>query len=175
MTRAKSRLEQDERSYFDKPEDLDHRRGTQLLNATMSYARLILRRYGQLAPFGFGMDREGQVARENLEIPRLPRDPERLWKLLAEHMATRVRRGQLIGLAMAANVTLSERSAEGYADAVIVSIELESGFANEVTVPYRIYGGQLHNLLPRRIAVGNPEAEERASRIFRPRRTENLP
>lgn len=173
MTRARSRLEQDERSYFEKPEDLDHRRATQLLNSTMSYARLILRRYGQLAPFGFGMDREGQVAREKLEIPRLPRDPERLWKLLAEHMETRVRRGQLTGLAMAANVTLGEKSPEGYADAVIVTIELKSGFANEVTIPYRIYGGQLHNLLPRRVALGKAEAEERASRFWGLGRTEN--
>ncbi|HEX4037657.1 MAG TPA: hypothetical protein VHX37_06330 [Acidobacteriaceae bacterium] len=166
MTAQKSRLEQDERSYFDKPVDLNHRQATQLLNAVMSYARLILRRYGQLAPFGFGIDREGQVGRETLEIPRLPRDPARLWKLLGEHMATRVRRGQLMGVAMAANVTLGEKSAEGYGDAVVVTIELESGYATEVTVPYRIYGGQLHNLLPRRIVVGKAEAEESASRLF---------
>ncbi|MGA8110800.1 MAG: hypothetical protein WBD46_13910 [Acidobacteriaceae bacterium] len=163
---SKTRLEQDEQSYFDKPVDLDHRRASQLLNAVMSYGRLILSRYGQLAPLGFGIDREGQVARETLEIPRLPRDPERLWKLLTEHMATRVRRGQLTGLAMAANVTLAEKSAEGYADAVVVTIELESGFATRVTVPYRIYGGQMHNLLPRRIVLGEAEAEEGASRFF---------
>jgi len=171
----KSRLELDERSYFDKPVDENHRQATKLLNAAISYARLILRRYGELAPCGFGIDREGQVARQTIEIPRLPRDPQKLWKLLAEHMAKRVGRGQLIGLAMVSNVTLNENSAEGYSDAVIVAIELESGFATEVTVPYRIYGGQLHNLLPRRIALGKTEAEEMESRIFRARRTENLP
>lgn len=162
----KSRLEQEERSFFDKPVDLDHRLATQLLNATMSYARLILRKYGEFAPLGFGMDREGQVARETLNIPRLPHDPERLWKLLSDHMAERVRRGALQGLAMAANVTLPEPSAEGYSDAVILSIELENGFAIEVTVPYKIYGGQLHHLLPRRIAIGKLEMEESEPRIF---------
>jgi hypothetical protein len=162
----KSRLEREERSFFDKPEDLNHRQATQLLNAAMSYARIILRRYGQLGPFGFGMDREGQIARETLSIPRLPHDPERLWKLLTDHMQERVRRGALQGLAMAANVTLDEKSPEGYTDAVLVSIELENGFALEITVPYRIHGGQLHNLLPRRIALGKPQREDTNPRIF---------
>lgn len=162
----KSRLEREERSFFDKPADLNHRQATQLLNAAMSYARLILRRYGQLGPFGFGIDREGEVARETLNIPRLPHDPERLWKLLGDHMRERVRRRALQGLAMAANVTLDEPSAEGYADAVVVSIELEKGFAVEVTVPYRIYGGHLHNLLPRRIALGKPQREDTQPKIF---------
>jgi hypothetical protein len=144
----------------------DERNATQLLNAVMSYARLILRRYGQLAPFAFVMDREGQTFRETLNIPRLPLDPERLWKLLSDHVATRVRQGRFQGIAMAANVTLREKSAEGYADAVIVSIELESGYAIEVTVPYRILGGQMHNLLPRRIVLGKMVSEERSPRFF---------
>ena len=73
--------------------DADTRHATQLLNAAMAYARLILKRYGQLAPFGFSMDRDGNVARETIEIPRLPRDPERMFKLLTEHVAERIRRG----------------------------------------------------------------------------------
>lgn len=162
----KSVRERDEQSFFDKPVDLNHRQAKQLLNAVMSYARLILRKYGQLAPFGFGIDREGHIARETLDIPRLPRDPERLWKLLGEHMAKRVRLGKLQGLAMAANVTLSENSAEGYSDAVIVTIELASRYATQVVVPYKIYGGQLWNLLPRRIALGQTQAEEIAGRFF---------
>lgn len=162
----KSRLEQDERSYFHKSAGPDERRATQLLNATMSYARLILRRYGHSAPFAFVMDREGQTFRETLEIPRLPLDPERQWKLLTDHVAKRVRQGRLQGTALAANVTLREKSGEGYADAVIVSIELESGYAIDATVPYRILGGQMWNLLPRRIVLGKVVVEERAPRFF---------
>lgn len=162
----KSRLEREERSFFDKPEDMNHRLATQLVNASMSYARLILRRYGQIGPFGFGIDREGQVARETLSIPRLPHHPERLWKLLGDHMRERVRRGAIQGFAMAANFALDQPSAEGYADAVILSIELESGFALDVTIPYKIYGGQLHNLLPRRIAIGQLQSEETRPTIF---------
>ena len=162
----KSERERNEQSYFDKPADENDRRATQLLNATMSYARLILRQYGELGPLGFGIDREGQVARETVELPKLPRDPERLWKLLGEHMAERVRRGQMKAFAMAANVTLPEPSAEGFADAVVVEIEQESGSAMDVTVPYRIYGGQLKNLIPRRVRVGKPVREERECRIF---------
>jgi hypothetical protein len=152
----------------DTQEDRDHRHATQLLNACISYARLILRRYGQLAPFAFSMDREGQVAREILDIPRLPRDPARLWKLLSDHIADRVRRGRLQGVALCAYVTLAEPSAEGYSDALILTIEQESGHALRVTVPCKIYGGQLRNLLPRRIALGKAIAEEATPQLFAP-------
>ncbi|MGC2640026.1 MAG: hypothetical protein WA294_22805 [Acidobacteriaceae bacterium] len=138
----------------------------QLLNAAMTYARLVLRRYGDLGPFGFSMGREGQIARETIEIPRLPRDPQRLWKLLLEHMIDRARRGAIVAAAMGANVTLAEPSAEGYADAVDVIIEEKSGYAIQVTIPYRIYGGQLRNLLPRRIALGKVVVEDAVSRVF---------
>jgi hypothetical protein len=148
------------------PQDPDTRRATQLLNAAMSYARVILGRYGQLAPFAFGMDHEGQIARQVLEIPRLPRDPERLYKLISEHVAGRVRHGQLQGVALCANVALAAPSAEKYTDAVVLTLELESGYAVRVTVPYRIYGGQFHKLLPRRVALGQLVMEDAAARFF---------
>ncbi|MGA7522046.1 MAG: hypothetical protein WBW84_06160 [Acidobacteriaceae bacterium] len=163
----KSERERNEQSFFDKPVDENHRRATQLLNATMSYARLVLRQYGELGPFGFAIDREGQVARETVDRPRLPRDADRLWKVLAEHMTEQVRRGRVKAIAMAANVTLNEPSAEGFADAVVVEIEQETGSAMELTVPYRVYGGHLKNLIPRRVAVGKVVMEERECRIFR--------
>ncbi len=144
----------------------DQRHATQLLNASMTYARLILRRYGEIAPFGFSMDREGQIARETLDIPRLPRDPQSLWKLLNKHIAGRIGRGAIQAFAMGANVALAEASAEGYADAIVLSIEQESGHAMQVTVPYRIYGGQFGNILPRRIALGKMVAEESTARLF---------
>jgi hypothetical protein len=148
------------------PKDRPHKLANQLLNATMSYARLILRKYGELGPFGFAVDREGNVKRETLDIPRLPRDPSRLWKLLAEHMAQQAQRGHVEAVAMAANVSLPERSKEGYSDAVVVNIEHQDGYAIEVTVPYRIYGGHLRTLIPRRIALGELKVEEREGRLF---------
>lgn len=151
-----------------KSEQDNRRIATQLMNTAMTFARLILKRYGELGPFGYTMNRDGEVARQVLEIPRLPSDPQRLWKLLGEHMAERARRGLVQAVAMAANVSLAEPSAEGYVDAVAMAIEVEGGYAIEVTVPYRIYGGQLKNLLPRRIAVGKVVMEERESRIFAP-------
>lgn len=147
-------------------EEQNERQATAMLNTAMAYARIILRKYGELGPFGFSMSRDGQIARETLELPRLPKDAERLWKLLGDHMAERARRGLVQSVAMAANVSLAEPSAEGYADAVLVNIEHENGYAVEVTVPYRIYGGHLHNLLPRRVAVGKPAMQEAASRVF---------
>jgi hypothetical protein len=147
-------------------EERSRRVANQLLNATMTYGRLILRRYGQLGPFGFSMDRDGNVRRETLEIPRLPTDPNRLWKLLQEHIVDRARRGRIQAAAMAANVTLNQPSAEGYSDAVFVDIEEAHGYAVRVTIPYRIYGGQLRNLLPRRIALGKMVVEDAVCQIF---------
>jgi hypothetical protein len=141
---------------------------TQLMNAAMTYARLILRRYGEIGPFGFSMKPDGEIAREVLEIPRLPQDPARQWKLLAEHVKERARKGKLQAVALGANVSLAEPSAEGYVDAVDLTIEAAGGYAVQVTVPYRIYGGHLKNLIPRRIAVGKPTMEEAASRVFAP-------
>lgn len=147
-------------------EEKNHRLATQLLNASMTYGRLILRRYGELAPFAFSMDREGQIVRETLELPRLPTDPKRLWKLLGEHIAEGIRRGVVQATAMAANVTLAEPSAEGYTDAVIVTIEQASGYAIEVTIPYKLYGGQMRNLLPRRLALGKMSVADTECRMF---------
>lgn len=147
-------------------QDPDTRRATQLLNAAMAYARLILKRYGQLAPFAFAIDRDGNVVRETLELPRLPRDPERLFRLMREHVAERIRRGLIRGVALCANVSLSAPSQEGYTDAVDLTIEQESGHAVQVTVPYKIYGGQMHNLLPRRISLGKLVSEEGRAQLF---------
>jgi hypothetical protein len=147
-------------------EERGRRLANQLLNATMTYGRLILRRYGELGPYGFSVDREGQIARETLEIPRLSTDPSRLWKLLEGHIVDRARRGLIQATAMAANVTLDQPSAEGYRDAVFVDIEEAHGYAVRVTIPYRIYGGQLHNLLPRRIALGKMVVEDAVGHIF---------
>jgi hypothetical protein len=147
-------------------EDQGRRAANQLLNATISYGRLILRKYGQLGSYGYAMDRDGNVVRETLEIPRLPTDPARLWKLLEEHMVDRARRGLIQGSAMAADVALDRPSAEGYRDAVLVEIEEAHGYAVRVTIPYRIYGGQMHNLLPRRVALGQMVVEETVGHIF---------
>lgn len=149
----------------DRP-DRDHHNATQLLNAAMTYARLILKRYGQISPFAFSVNGEGEVSRETLNVPRLPRDPQTLYKLLAEHVAGRIRRGAIQGVAVCANVALASPSAEGFLDAVILNIEQASGHALEVTVPYRIYGGQMRNLLPRRIALGKHLTEETQPRFF---------
>jgi hypothetical protein len=140
---------------------------TQLMNVAMTYARLVLRRYGEISPFGFSMSPEGEIGRVVLEIPRLPHDPARQWNLLAEHAAERAHRGKYQAVALGVNVSLAEPSAEGYVDAVDMTIEVAGGYAIQVTVPYKIYGGYLWTLIPRRIAVGKPTTEQEVmSRLF---------
>jgi hypothetical protein len=138
----------------------------ELLNTAMNYARRVLGRFGEIGPFAFSMKEDGSVSRETLERPALPADPARLWKILHDHVSDRAHRGEIQAAAVAALVILAQPSEEGYSDAVVFHIERRSGYAVRVTVPYRIYGGQLWTLLPRRIALGNLSMQEIPATIF---------
>jgi hypothetical protein len=138
----------------------------ELLNTAMSYARRVLGRYGEIGPFAFSMKEDGSVSRETLEHSGLPADPASLWKILHDHVSQRADHGEIRAVAVAAMVTLAQPSEEGYSDAVVFHIERQSGYAVKVTVPYRIYGGQLWTLIPRRVALGNVTTQELAATIF---------
>lgn len=138
----------------------------ELLNTAMSFARKVLRHYGEIGPFAFSIEADGSVARETLDRPQLPAEPASLWRLLHDHLAGRARRGEILAMAAGANVSLAHPSEEGYTDAIVFQIERQGGYAIKVTVPYRIYGGQLWNLLPRRIVQGNLTMQEIAATIF---------
>ena len=138
----------------------------ELLNTVMTFARLVLRRYGELGPFGFEMNTEKQVSRAKLEIPRLPLDPQRQYQLLREHLRKDAQRGRILAAAMAANIALQEPSKEGYSDAVRVHIEQKNGYCTEAIVPYRMIGGQAWGLLPRRIVFGQIQAFDSPSILF---------
>jgi hypothetical protein len=147
-------------------EEQNRAAANELLNTAMSYARRVLRQYGEIGPFAFSMKADGRVSRETLDLPQLPADPASLWKLLHDHLAARARRGEFQAVAAAANVCLAHSSEEGYTDAIAFQIERQGGYAVEVTVPYRIYGGLLWNLLPRRIVQGNVMMQEITATIF---------
>jgi len=147
-------------------EDQNRAAANKLLDTAMYYARRVLRRYGEIGPFAFSMQENGSVSRETLESPRLPADPASLWKILHGHVSERANRGEIQAAAVAANITLAQPSEEGYSDAVVFQIERRGGHANKVTVPYRIYGGQLWAAIPRRIAQGNITVQEMAPTIF---------
>ena len=147
-------------------EEQDRAAANELLDTAMSYARRVLRRYGEIGPFAFSMQEDGSVSRETLERLRLPADVPSLWRILHDHVSERANRGEIQAVAVAANITLAQPSEEGYSDAVVFQIERRGGYANKVTVPYRIYGGHLWNLIPRRIAQGNVTMQKMAPTIF---------
>ncbi len=147
-------------------EEQNRAAANKLLDTAMYYARRVLRRYGEIGPFAFSMQEDGSVSRETLESPRLPADPASLWKILHGHVRGRANRGEIQAAAVAANITLAQPSQEGYSDAIMFQIEMRGGHANKVTVPYRIYGGRLWPLLPRRVAQGNVTAQEMAPTNF---------
>ncbi len=147
-------------------EEQNRAAANELLSTAMSFARRVLRRYGEISPFAFSMQADGSVSREMLELPQLPADPARLWKMVHDHGSKRADRGEIQAMAIAADVTLAQPSEEGYSDAIVFQIERRGGYAVKVTVPYRIYGGQLWPVLPRRIAQGNVTMEEMVPTIF---------
>jgi RimJ/RimL family protein N-acetyltransferase len=147
-------------------EEQNRAAASELLNTAMSYARLVLRRYGEIAPFAFSIKADGSVSRETLDHPRLPAEPASLWRLLHDHLTRRAQRGEIQAAAAAANIALDQSSQEGYSDAIVLQIETRGGYAVKVTVPYRMYGGQLWRFLPRRVAQGEPTMVEIAGTII---------
>jgi hypothetical protein len=147
-------------------EEQNRTAANQLLDTAMRYARRVLRNYGEIGPFAFSMQVDGSISRETLENPRLPADPASLWKFLHAHVSQLAHRGEIKAAAVAASISLAQPSQEGYSDAILFQIEIRSGYANKVTVPYRIYGGPLWPILPRRVAQGSVTAQEMAPTIF---------
>jgi hypothetical protein len=137
-----------------------------LLNPVVSMARLMLRKYGNFGPFGYFMDEERNVRRATLEIPRLPADPNALMRLLTDHLRKKTSHGSIRGVATGVNVTLAKPSAEEYADALVVHIELQDGYAAEAILPYQIIGGQLKGLLPRRVVFGQIHVNNTVRTIY---------
>lgn len=147
-------------------EEQNRAAANELLNTAISYARKVLRAYGEIGPFAFSMQADGSISRETLDRPQLPADPANILNILHDHVAARARRGEIQAAAAAANVGLAQASAEGYSEAIVLQIERQGGYAVKVSVPYRIYGGQLWKAIPRRVALGNVIMQEIPATIF---------
>jgi len=137
-----------------------------VLNASVSYAKRMLRRYGEFGPFGFVMNQDGDVKIESIAQHDMPADPAMLLDLLQQQMAERARRGSLLAAASASNVTMQKASEEGYVDAIMIDIEHQSGYCVKAFVPYRITGGQFFGFFPRVVRFGGIRTQEGAARLF---------
>ena len=139
---------------------------SEVLNACVSYAKKMLRRYGSFGPFGYRMNRDGQVALEVVAQHGMPPEPKLLLDLLHQQLSERARKGLLLAAATASNVTIDVPSKEGFVDAVMVDVEHRSGYCMQVFVPYRIGGGQWYPVFPRRVKFGMMQALEATPRLF---------
>ena len=137
-----------------------------VLNASVSYAKRMLRRYGQFGPFGFLMNRDGDVKMESVAQQNMPAEPAMLLDLLQQQLTERAKRGSLRAVASASNVTMQKASQEGYVDAIMVDIEHESGYCVKAFVPYRMTGGQFFGFFPRIVRFGGIRTQEGAARLF---------
>lgn len=137
-----------------------------VLNASVSYAKRMLRRYGQFAPFGYRMNNDGDVAFEAVAQHDMPPEPAMLLELLYQQLGERAKKGLLLAAGTASNVTMGKPSPEGFPDAVMVEIEHRDGYCVQAFVPYRITGGQLHGLFPRVVRFGKLRVQGGAPRLF---------
>jgi len=137
-----------------------------VLNASVSYAKRMLRRYGQFGPFGFLMNRDGDVKMESVAQQNMPAEPAMLLDLLQQQLTERAKRGSLRAVASASNVTMQKASQEGYVDAIMVDIEHESGYCVKAFIPYRMTGGQFYGFFPRIVRFGGIRTQEGAARLF---------
>jgi hypothetical protein len=138
----------------------------EVLNASVSYAKRMLRRYGEFGPFGFAMNQDGDVKMEPVAQRDMPADPVILLDLLRLQLAERAKRGDLRVAASASNVTMGKPSNEGYADAIMVDIEHENGYCVKAFVPYRMTGGQFFGFFPRIVRFGAIRTQEGEARLF---------
>jgi hypothetical protein len=138
----------------------------ELLNASASYAKRMLRRYGEFGPFGHRMNLDGDAAIEVVAQHDMPPEPAMLLSLLYEQLAERAKKGLLVAAATASNVTMGKPSSEGYMDAVMIEIEHRSGYCVQAFVPYRITGGQFHRIFPRIVRFGTMRTQKGVPRLF---------
>ena len=137
-----------------------------VLNASVSYAKRMLRRYGSFAPFSQRMSLDGKVSLEVVAQHDMPPDPAMLLELLHQQLAERVEKGLLLAAATASNVTLDTPTVEGYNDAVMIEIEHRDGYCRLAFVPYRILGGKFYPILPRIPKFGTMQTQEGTPRLF---------
>lgn len=138
----------------------------EVLNSSVSYAKRMLRKYGEFAPFGYRMTEDGDVQLEVVAQHDMPPEPAMLLELLYQQLAERAGKKLMRAAATASNVTLGKPSEEGFHDAIMVEIEHESGYGIRAFVPYRMSGGQLHGFFPRVVRFGELRTQEGMSRLF---------
>src|ERR1700739_1904512 len=91
-----------------------------LLNAGVSYAKRMLRKYGEFGPFGYRLNDEGEPVMERIAQQKMPAEPALLLSLRLQQLSEKARRGGLFATAMASNVTMAKASDEGYSDAIMI-------------------------------------------------------
>jgi hypothetical protein len=147
-------------------EELVREDANDLLNAGVSYAKRMLRKYGEFGPFGFRLNEEGDVVMERIAQQEMPPDPALLLSLLRQQLAEKATRSGMAAAAMASNVTMAKASEEGYTDAIMIEIEHRKGYAVKAFVPYKITGGQLRGFFPRVVRFGVLRTQDAATQLF---------
>jgi hypothetical protein len=150
--------------------DASHKDANALLNAAMTYARELLRKEGEFSPFGVTLDVHDRL---EIEASRDGGDDAQLLDTLRQALLEKAGRSELRAAAMAVNVEARAQVEGGFQDAVRVEIEHQGGYCAVIVVPYRLSGGGLGGLLPRKVEFGKTMSRPEKNWLWPPQTSDS--
>jgi len=115
----------------------------------INFAKSMLAAEGDFYPFGAMLTADGRVSAIGGDFGEPRPNQQQLYGFLSDALASEVRNGRAVGVALAANVNIPPQYSAKYRDGVRVQLE-SRGFARFIYVPYQL---QKAGLLRRSIAV----------------------
>jgi hypothetical protein len=122
-----------------------------LLNTAMTYAREMLKKEGEFAPFAATLDTRGRLDVAPCPEELAGAEASGQVEFVRAELLRRAAAGELEAAAVAVNVEARRQVEGGFQDAVRVEIEHQDGYCAVILVPYRLSGGHLGGLVPRKI------------------------
>src|SRR5512146_1039366 len=130
-----------------------------LVNDLLPFARRMLREHGEFWPFGGVLGRDGSITQVGAQTELMAdAAPGELVELLEGAFRSDAAQGRIRAAAVVLNVTVRSR---GDADAILVRVDHEDGYAVSVYFPYAVSGGEVTTSEPfategERFAFGAP-------------------
>jgi len=114
-----------------------------LMNDGIGFAETLLRKHGELFPFGVSMHSLGEIRHVNVYDGREQPPPAEVTSLLISALRQLADRGESNAVALFANVTIQDRAGEQIRDAIQVGLEHASGYRINVFFPYSLVDGEV--------------------------------
>ena len=109
----------------------------ELLMYCINFAQTMLKDSGEFYPFGANVTADGKLGAVGAHDGEEHPEPQALYQTLAGAFTAGARNGELLAVALAANVNVPPQFSAPFPDAVRVHLET-SGYSRLVYIPYRL-------------------------------------